>query len=406
MGDRLAIDTIKGYFYQFNLSILLLLKSSNENEEITIEGIEDIDIKNIKGDEDVVQCKYHAKTEYNHSVISKPIRLMLDHYRKVLDGSEKKVSYTYYGHFKKGQNKLTLPLTVEFLKTNLLTFKKDKVEYEHYETLKLSDTELLEFINRLKIDINAQSYEEQLNEIFNLTISEFSGSYDRFEAEHFVYNNALKVIASLAIQADITKRKITKKLFLEAIDKKQILYQKWFLYFKGKKKLLAEIKREYFSSYNISPFERFFLIDTNTKNYSKSELKDLIHLISKKYSDLSKRNPQTFCPYVFIHGISEERLIELKNELRSEKFNFKDGIDFSGASFSVDSMKEKANFQNQIKIKFVNELKYIEELLANISTTKEVYQFYTENQFFSSTLNNIKHIKIQIEEIKDIKSII
>ena len=45
MIDRTASDTIKGYFYQFDLSILKLLELSNEFEEITIGGIEDIDVK-------------------------------------------------------------------------------------------------------------------------------------------------------------------------------------------------------------------------------------------------------------------------------------------------------------------------------------------------------------------------
>lgn len=44
MGDRSAIDTIKGYFYQFDYTILSLLKLSQDTDAITIEGIEDIDI--------------------------------------------------------------------------------------------------------------------------------------------------------------------------------------------------------------------------------------------------------------------------------------------------------------------------------------------------------------------------
>ena len=39
---RTAIDTIRGYYYQFDLYALQLLES--DNEEITLEGIEDIDI--------------------------------------------------------------------------------------------------------------------------------------------------------------------------------------------------------------------------------------------------------------------------------------------------------------------------------------------------------------------------
>src|SRR5690606_11670577 len=158
MTDRTATDTIKGYFYQFDLSILTLLELKDENHQITVEGIEDIDINNATV-ETAVQCKYHSKTEYNHSVIAKPIRLMLNHFREVLNGKEKKVKYNYYGHFKSGQYKLITPITLDFLKNNLLTYSKAKKEYKHYDELNLTYKDLLDFLNQLEININAKSYE-------------------------------------------------------------------------------------------------------------------------------------------------------------------------------------------------------------------------------------------------------
>ena len=69
MKDRAAIDTIKGYFYQFDYSIDQILTLPNDNDKIVIEGVEDIDVKTAT-DELAVQCKYYAKSEYNHSVIA------------------------------------------------------------------------------------------------------------------------------------------------------------------------------------------------------------------------------------------------------------------------------------------------------------------------------------------------
>jgi hypothetical protein len=74
MSNREAIDTITGYFYQFDKSILELLKQ-DDKASICIEGIEDIDV--VSADEtSAIQCKYYAKTEYNHSVIKKPITVV------------------------------------------------------------------------------------------------------------------------------------------------------------------------------------------------------------------------------------------------------------------------------------------------------------------------------------------
>lgn len=57
MADRFATDTIKGYFYQFDIAILKLLELGDEENEVTVEGVEDIDIKNAT-EEIAIQCKY------------------------------------------------------------------------------------------------------------------------------------------------------------------------------------------------------------------------------------------------------------------------------------------------------------------------------------------------------------
>ena len=405
MTDRTANDTIKGYFYQFDLAILKLLQLEDDTHEIIVEGIEDVDVKNAT-EETAIQCKYHSKTEYNHSVIAKPIRLMLNHFKEVLNGKEKKIKYLYFGHFKSGHEKFPSTITLDFLKSNLLTYKKEKVEYKHYEELKLSDENLILFLETLEIDINAKSYEDQLKEIFTSLKNQNNFNCDDFEAENFYYNNALKIISNLAKENDIANRKISKKDFLTQINSKQVLFHKWFVQYKGKKKLLSDIRSKYFSDYNSSPFERFFLVEVNQSNYLRSDLKSIIHLISKKYSQLSKLNPDSFCSYIHIFGLSNSELIELKTEHITENFKLKDGFDFNGSSFNPKSITEKATHYNGIKIKIVNDLKDIEPIFNQISKTKEVYHFYYDTPYFSTSNASIKHLQIQIEEINDIKNII
>lgn len=71
---RDAIDTITGYYYQFDYYILQLLNLTKDTDTVIIEGVEDVDISE-DGIQKAVQCKYYAKTEYNHSIIASPIRL-------------------------------------------------------------------------------------------------------------------------------------------------------------------------------------------------------------------------------------------------------------------------------------------------------------------------------------------
>lgn len=403
MSKREAIDTIRGYYYQFDLTILKLLSLDNHEETITIEGIEDIDIKSIN-EETAIQCKYYEKTEYNHSVIAKPIRLMLDHFKEVKSGLKPYVKYYLYGHYKSGQEKLYLPITIEFLKKHFLAYTKDKKNYQHQVDLGLSDKDLEEFLSILTINIRGISYEEQLKNLKEKLASHFNCS--SFQTENFYYNNAIAAIKELATRGNKVERTISKKDFLETINTKQILFNEWFILYKGKKDFLANLRKEYFSKLNISPFERFFLLEINPADYKRSDLKDIIFQISKKWSNISRRSPEPFCPYIYIHNISTSEFNEVKRELYSEGFKFNDGYSFYGAEFSTKSITEPATFHNQIKIKIVNKLEHLEIIFKETRRTKEVYQLYTNTPFYSFTHQNIKHIKIQLENLLDIKEII
>ena len=104
--------------------------------------------------------------------------------------------------------------------------------------------------------------------------------------------------------------------------------------------------------------------------------------------------------------MSDSELIELKTELIGENFKFKDGFDFSGASFNPKSIIEKATYFNGIKIKIINNIKNIELIFTESSKTKEVFQFYFETPYLTILNPSIRHLKIQIEEINDVKNII
>ncbi|WP_404996813.1 DUF4297 family anti-phage-associated protein [Caldifermentibacillus hisashii] len=404
MSERSAIDTIKGYFYQFDYSIKCLLELKNDNDSIIIEGIEDIDIKTAT-EETAVQCKYYSKTEYNHSVIAKPLRLMLNHFKNAKDGKSKRVKYYLNGCYKSGHEKLKQPISVEFLKSNFLTYKRDNVTYRHYESLGLTDDDLREFISLLSININATDYDSQLNSILELLKKQFGCS--DFEAENYYYNNALNIIKSLAIENAIEKRRITKKRFLQLIDNKKFLFNIWFIKYKGKKSYLKELRRNYFSSLNASPFERFFLIEVPpSDSYNRAELKELLMIISEKYSRLSKREKNPFCPYVLLFNISNQELINLKTDLHNENFIFKDGFDFYGAEFNPKSITIEANHYNNIRLKIISNFPQLELTLKEITKTKEIYQFYISKPLLKKNYETIKQVNIQIEELRDIKEVI
>ena len=136
MASRSAEATIKGYFYQFDSSILELLKLESDLDSISVEGIEDIDI-NTATEQTAIQCKYYEGTEYNHSVIAEPIRLMLNHFSEYKRDNANKINYILRGHYKSGQHKLSLPIDINYLKNHFLTYSQNKIKRQHFTDLSL-----------------------------------------------------------------------------------------------------------------------------------------------------------------------------------------------------------------------------------------------------------------------------
>ena len=401
--NRSAINTIKGYFYQFDYSILRILELNKDDESITIEHIEDIDIHSAT-ETTAIQCKYYEKTEYNHSVIAKPIRFMLSNFIELKRNGKQQINYLLYGYYQSGQEKLNLPLSVDDLKNKFLTYTKEKNKHYFHTENNISNEELYDFLSHLTININAEEYDQQLQSIFT-TMKNIFHCTD-FEAEHLFYNNALRFIKNISVKESEPDRTITKRKFIEGINTKSILFNQWFIEYKGLKRYFKSLRKEYFTELNISPFERFFLIEIDKNRYFRNELKDLIFFISKKWTKITQRTTDPFCPYLYIHNIDEQELVELKKELISENFRIIDGYDFEGAEFNVKSIIKKANYNNQIKLKIINKKEFIDSILIETSKTKEVYQFYFAAQFYENKSTSIKHIKIQIKELKNIKEII
>jgi hypothetical protein len=394
-----ATATIAGYIYQFDYTIKCLLELPNDNDSVDIENIEDVDIHSCAEDT-AVQCKYYAGTEYNHSIIAKPIRLMLNHYLKVKNKTAQAINYKLYGFYQSGQDKLTTPITVEFLKAHFLTYTENKIEQKHHENLELEDNDLYNFLSRLTININAEQDATQFQNIISRLKQLFN--CDDFEAEHYYYNNALKIVSHTAKQSKITQRRITKKEFLSNINNKELLFNKWFIYFKGEQKYFSELRKKYFSPINVN--DRFFLLELEN-DFSKSDLKEVILEISKKWTKISKRESNPFSPYIYLHNINEKDLIELKTVLSKEnKFKLIDGYDFKGANFSVESITQQPNLNNPIRLKLIDTLDNLESVLKK--KAKDIYQFYLSKPYFETENQYIQNVKIQVKDLKSIKEII
>lgn len=392
--DRTAVDTIKGYFYQFDFYIFKILSSTNDFDEFTIEGIEDVDIDTPQG-LTAVQCKYYEGTEFNYSKISKAVRLMLDYFVEHRD-----VSFFLYGHFKSGQDKITTPISLDILKSKLLTYKRENTEYKLHVENGLSDDELSLFLNHLHIDINALSIEEQLHEVYKLIKKEFKLKTD--VESYLSYAIGLNIVRELSTSKDIGHRKISRKNFINQIkETRKDCLDIWFKKRVSEDVYCASIKRKYFASYNKSPKERFFIIDATGEKVSI--IKRTIQTISEKWTNILPRQANPYCPYVYIHGVLPEDKLELLKSIYNDGVVFIDGYNYLNAEFDVNSIIKSANHKNGIVLKVIEEADQILKIIQTIQgKPKEIYQFYKEKEIITCQ----DAISILIDEIDTITKMI
>lgn len=398
MATRDAVSTIRGYFYQFDYSILQVLKLENDSDTICIEGIEDVDV-NDENNITLHQCKCYEGTEYNHSEIKAALEWMLKHFA---DNKDRDYKYYLYGVYKSGQHKLPHFIDVEFAKKNFFTKKHRNAPIEYlYQQLNLSDDDITLFLQKLTIDINAVGLEMQGKAVREELCKALDCKIQQIE---LYYCNALSIIRRLATQTDLSDRIISRSQFIQEIKDVDNQFEVWLLHKNGSANFAKAIKKKYFNNeLNISPYDRFFIIECN-KNTSIVELKTILLRISNKYSKLSQRAKPKFCPYFCFYGLDDTKLLELKRQLTRDKILFSDGYDFKGADFNASSVVKEPTKDRLISLRIIESMDLLDIVFEATTSTIEIYQFYKTQIYYNNS--KYRHIMIPFESINDIADMI
>ncbi|RSR95307.1 hypothetical protein EA677_15940, partial [Acinetobacter baumannii] len=171
MANRQAIDTIRGYLFQFDNTILQILNIEDENSIFTIEGVEDIDITDHQEETIAIQCKYYQESDFQPSIIKDAIGWMVKDFAERLANKKNLIKYKLYGHYKSGHERLANTLEVADLKKVFLTTvtrgrdDKPSETKEIHVDLNLTDDDLKIFLLHLEIDIEAPTLEEQHSQV-------------------------------------------------------------------------------------------------------------------------------------------------------------------------------------------------------------------------------------------------
>lgn len=370
MTTRAADATIKGYYYQFDTSILQLLALKTNADSITVEGIEDIDIETATS-ATTIQCKYLSKPKFINSSVREPIILMLDHF--INPATPSNYNYILYAHFENEKPGSEPKIDLSRLK-DILTFTKKKIE-KHYGTEKgISDLQLNAFIKQFKLVFGKEFYTQQRE-----VISKLKGKFNcsDFEADTLYYNNSLRLIIDKAIKKNVNQRVITKGDFLKGIDCSKKLFNEWFIKLRSKKECLTLTAQNLKSTRALDPIKtKFIVIGEEILDADNSSLpiqpfiEDLINKYYRINSALRDAKPLTI-----ILDCKESTLTSLKKSLIIREIFFNDGyedISFSTTYFNREPVVNTTSNGTKIaKSSYYFRLISLSTLLANSSTITE-----------------------------------
>ena len=365
MSTRSAEATIKGYYYQFDASILSLLNLSNDTDAIEVEGIEDIDI-NTATEKTAIQCKYLSTPRFINSAVREPITLMLEHF--VDPATPNDIRYILYAHFEDevpgGEPGIDLARLKE-----ILTYSEAKVE-KHFEIdNSITDAQLIVFLSQFKFCFGRE-FSVQQKEVVTLLRSRFGCS--EFEADAHFYNNALRIICDLSIKKDPKERKITKLDFIRKIDCRMKLFNEWFILLRSKKEYLKLSAQNLKSSRAIDPSRtKMIVLGTEIIIADNSEMPMLsfIENLIAKYYKLSSAL-HTAKPLTFVFDCNSDTLTQLKKDLIDSDIPFNDGceeIKFSTQIFNKDPIKNT----NKSGIKILKS-SYLIRIVSKDTLQKEI----------------------------------
>ncbi|MEK5251950.1 hypothetical protein NST74_00510 [Paenibacillus sp. FSL F4-0125] len=279
--DRQADHSIKGFLYQFLLTIKFILDAPLDTE-ITCEGIEDIDISDDNTIE-VIQCKYHEAVEnFTLSSIYKPVLLMMKHFVQYPELTT--LNYRLYAFFPNeplGMKALVKAQCEEILGS------KDK-RYRTY-IQQVQGVDLEAFLAKFQFQIGHR-YEELVELINTALINE---GFKQEEIDNIILPNLIHYISELSIKSNVEERKITKRYILQKLmQQRKLLVSKWVKEYASFNTLLKTKKELLHGPLNSRIRRRVFIFNRFLSEKTEHIVTFIKEILQKYYSsDLARYEP-------------------------------------------------------------------------------------------------------------------
>lgn len=387
--SRNATATIRGYMYQFDATILAILRLT-ANESLDVEGIEDFDIR-CDDPTDLFQCKYYASQRLTPAELRDAILPMLKGFLGLSALTRQGRRFHLYGYYKDSSPGVSNP-TLQELKAALVQRRhvqssRGKAKIEHIDLqaeLGASDADLQFFAERLTVHIG-EAYETHKHRAMD-ELKTTMGVSAAVAREH-LYPSALSLITRLATGHTVSERRTTRAQFCSQLMPSRTLMSSWMLLEMGDSAFCRDIRQRHFSRQNVDAAHRFFIVDC-TRPTANTDLLQLLYVLRRKWSSHTVRrkpNPERYAPYVYLRGLTDDQLITIKSTLQNDGVGFVDGYAFAGAQFSAAHVATQQTFANGISLRILNCEADFNMTLASLSGTKCIYDFFLDTPLVLST---------------------
>lgn len=330
---RTADYTIQGFLYQFNKTLLEVLKSS-DNEVVIVEGIiEDIEIVTPMLTK-AIQCKYHeTKDKFAVSSLYKPLLQMMQHFLSCQPG---KVNYHLFAHFPNIS-------IIEITKANLqgAISSTNKTLKSYVKGLE-GNIDLDAFLKVLKVEVGP-AFSALAGDVSSMLQKTGISASD---VEILAYPNAIQIIADISIQHDVKKRRITKFQLLDRLKRiKSTAISHWTLSLQTKEKLLLSRRKQLKTNLAKNARSRYFVLDAKSLN----DFDQQIVLFIKGYLDKYHIKVAHISTPIFFLAVEQIQFDSIAVRLVEKDISINDGRiagTFNQARFLREPMvtKEKREF--------------------------------------------------------------
>jgi hypothetical protein len=311
LPNRAANAAIKGYLYQFDRTIIEVLKAPS-GTTITVEGIEDIDIEHAT-DTEAVQCKYLEASKFSFAKIRAAIIPMLQSSRV-----DSRLRYRLYIYC--GEGDAPSAMTLDELKQCLTSRSRSGEVTCHYTGI--SDKELESFAGRLTI-VEGEEFETNRAIVHAMIQSELHCAAE--DSTDLYYGNALAAINDLAIIADVSMRKVTKAELVKKINTKEALYTRWHKEIVGVQRYLSMLKRQAKACQALSPIMSRYLILEHSDAYQGDDYIAIIIALAKQHYGVGKLS--TAKPWTVVVNCELNLLGSIKQGLLAAEIAYNDGYE-------------------------------------------------------------------------------